>query len=289
MRTSLRRKGAIAIATVFAMLTAGLAVLLPSSPAGAVTQSNACINTAVPTDFTQLDVDMTATAPASVEPGATFQLTNIQQSLALPGELFVAGYNLGLLVVGVNNVPGTIQTTVEGTNTVQGVQNTSLENVFVTFTITDPDHVPGTGDETATPATVQVTYDDMTWTAGSSGTIEFREDTVTPMSATVAGIRITATIGGFLTVRFGCNPGIVNAGPPETITLTDPAATFATTTITTGPTTTGPTTTAPTTTAPTTTAPTTTAPTTTAPTTTAPTPVAPPPPPPVMVQPSFTG
>jgi hypothetical protein len=116
--------------------------------------------------------------------------------------------------------------TIEGTNTVQGVQNTSTENTAVTFTITDPDHAPGTGDETATDAVANVAFDDMTWTAGPASPIEFREDTVTPQSATVAAIRIVATIGG-VTVRFGCNPGIVNVGPPETITLTDPAPSFA--------------------------------------------------------------
>jgi hypothetical protein len=227
MRTSLRRKGAIA--TVFAMVAATLAVLVPASPAAAVptTFPNACINTAVPTDFTQLDVTLDGTAPASVSPGQSFTLSGISQSLALPGALFVAGYNLGLLVEGVNTVPATDVMTIEGTNTVQGVQNTSTEATSVTFTITDPDHTPGTGDETATDAVANVAFDDMTWTAGPSGLIEFREDTVTPQSATNAAIRIAATIGGFLTVRFGCNPGTVLPGPPEVIVLTDPAPTFA--------------------------------------------------------------
>jgi hypothetical protein len=310
MRTSLRRKGAIA--TVFAMVAATLAVLVPASPAGAVNQTNACLNS-VTANATQLDVDTSATAPASVAPGESFQI-NINQTLALPGTLFVAGYNLGLLQVGVNNIPGTIRTIIEGTNTTQGAQTTATVNVSVTTTITDPDGLPGTGDESATPATVTVNYPAQTWTAGASGTISFRQDTIPFGPGTGGSVLVTAVIGGFLNVQFRCNPGTVTPPDPGVITLTDPAATFATTTITTGPTTTAPTTTAPTTTAPTTTAPTTTAPTTTAPTTTAPTttaptttaptttaptttaptttaptPVAPPPPPPVMVQPSFTG
>jgi large repetitive protein len=52
---------------------------------------------------------------------------------------------------------------------------------------------------------------------------------VTPQSATNAAIRIAATVGGVLTVRFGCNPGTVLPGPPEVIQLTDPAPTFAST------------------------------------------------------------
>ena len=258
---NLRRFGRSALLAVTMVATGGVAIVIPASPAGAVTVPNACINSAVPTDFSQVNVDMTATAPASASPGASVQLTNITQSVALPGAIFVAGYNLGLLQAGQNTVPGTIATTIEGTNTVEGTQNTSTENISVTFTITDPDGTPGTGDETGTDAVVQVTYDDQTWTA--NGDIEFREDTVTPQSATVAGIRITAVVGGVLTVRFGCNPGTVG-GTPEVIALTDPAPSFATVTVEGGSTTTSLTTT---TTAPTTTAPTTT--TTTPPTTTA--------------------
>jgi hypothetical protein len=264
MRTSLRRKGAIA--TVFAMVTAGLVALLPASPAGAaVTYSNACINTAVPTDFSEVSVTLDGTAPVSVRPEDSFQLTNITQTVALPGAIFVAGYNLGLLQVGLNTVPGTVASTIEGTNTVQGVQNTSTENVSVTFTITDPDGTPGTGDETATDAQATVTFDDMTWTAGPAGAMEFHEDTVTPQSATNAGIRITAVIGGFLTVRFGCNPGTVLPGPPEVISLIDPAPSFASTVSNpvTTPTTEPPTTTTTTTEPPTTTTTTTEPPTTT--------------------------
>jgi hypothetical protein len=86
MRTSWRRKGAIA--TVFAMVAATLAVLVPASPAPAQTTfPNACINTAVPTDFTQLDVTLDATAPATVSPGEQFTLSRISQTLFLPGTL----------------------------------------------------------------------------------------------------------------------------------------------------------------------------------------------------------
>jgi hypothetical protein len=86
MRTPLLRKGAIA--TVFAMVAATLAVLVPASPAAAQTTfCNACINTAVLTDFTQLDVTLDATAPATVSPGEQFTLSGISQTLFLPGTL----------------------------------------------------------------------------------------------------------------------------------------------------------------------------------------------------------
>jgi hypothetical protein len=220
------------------ILTAGLAVavcgvgaLFYAPAASAVTYSNACVNSAVPTNAAQVNVTLTGNVPASVEPGASFQLTNISQTLALPGAIFVAGYNLGLLVVGLNTVPGTIRTVIEGTNTVEGTQTTPVTAVAVTFTITDPDGVPGSGDETSTDAIVNANYPDQTWTAGPAGAIEFREDTVTPLSATVGGIVTTELIGGFLTIRFGCDPGTVGPGGlVGDIVLTDPAASFASTT-----------------------------------------------------------
>ena len=65
-------------------------------------------------------MDLTGTVPASVAPGASFQLTGITQTLFLPGTLFVAGYNLGLLVVGPNTAPATIKTVIEGTTPSRG-------------------------------------------------------------------------------------------------------------------------------------------------------------------------
>lgn len=224
------RRRMLPILAMVSLVAAGM-LLGPVSPASAVTFSNACVNSAVPTDATQLDVTLTGNAPASVAPGASFQLTSISQTLFLPGALFLAGYNLGLLQVGENTVPGTIKTVIEGTNTIEGTQTTPITAIAITFTITDPDGTPGTGDETATDASVTVNYPDQTWTAGPAGAIEFREDTVTPLSTTVGGIVITATIGGFLTVRFGCDPGTVGSGGlVGDITLIDPAPAFASTT-----------------------------------------------------------
>jgi hypothetical protein len=220
------------------MLTVGLAVAMSAvgalfydpPVASGMTFSNACINSAVPTAAAQLDVTLTADVPASVEPGASFQLTNISQALTLPGAIFVAGYNLGLLVEGQNTVPGTSKTVIEGTNTIEGLQTTPITAVSLTFTINDPDNVPGTGDETGTGPAVAVSYPAQTWTAGPAGAIAFREDTVTPHSSTVGGILITAIMGGIITVRFGCDPGTVGpGGTPADIVLANPAPSFAST------------------------------------------------------------
>ena len=107
----------------------------------------------------------------------------------------------------------------------------------ITTTISDPDGTPSTGDETATDGSFTVVYPDLTFTAsGPDGsTIEFREDTRTPLSvatgAEVGGIIIRAVIGGFLSVRFACSPGTVTGPDPGVVTFIEPAPAFATTLI----------------------------------------------------------
>ena len=114
----------------------------------------------------------------------------------------------------------------------------------ISTTISDPDGTASTGDETASDGSFTVVYPDMTFTAsGPAGsTIEFREDTRSPLSvatgAEVGGIIIRAVIGGFLSVRFACSPGTVapsNPPPgdpnPGIITFIDPAPAFQTTAI----------------------------------------------------------
>ena len=114
-------------------------------------------------------------------PGGTVTLSNIQQHADIPPAVFVAGYNAGVLTTGVNNIPVTnIHTVIAGTNTVQGTQTTNNQSGTAATTITDPDGTPGTGDETATPGALDVTYANQTWTAGASGAINFREFTTPP-------------------------------------------------------------------------------------------------------------
>ena len=219
--------GGLALVAAFA--------LVQVASASAATFPNACKNSVTPNN-SQISVTMTAnTSPNPVAPGGSVSLTNIDQTANVPGTIFVAGYNLGLLTTGSNTIPAVVQTTIEGTNTVEGTQVTNTPATSVTTTITDPDGSPGTGDETGTDGVINVTYADQTWTAGASGTINFREDTL-PISAGggalhTGGIKITATIAGFLEVRFGCSPGTVAGPDPGVVTLDDPAATFASTQI----------------------------------------------------------
>ena len=76
-------------------------------------------------------------------PGGTVTLSNLSQTANVPGAIFVAGYNLGLLTVGPNTIPATVSTFIEGTNTVEGVQQTNFAATSISTTITDPDGTAG--------------------------------------------------------------------------------------------------------------------------------------------------
>ena len=169
-------------AVLGAFAVAASIFLLPTSQASAVTFDNACVNSLIPTQASLIPITMTATAtPNPVAPGGTVTLSNIQQHSDIPPAVFVAGYNAGVLTTGSNNIPITnIHSVIAGTNTVQGTQTTNNQTGTATTTITDPDGAPGTGDETATPGSLDVTYANQTWTAGASGTINFREFTTPP-------------------------------------------------------------------------------------------------------------
>ena len=244
----LRRRGK----TVFGGLALVVAfALVQAASASAATFSNVCLNTASTdpnTAATALPVDMTANSPATVAPGDPVTLSNIDQTLTVPATIFVTGYNLGLVLPGQPPavtpteavIDATAQTDVAATNTAEGVQTTNLASGSVTTTVTDPDGTRATGDETATPGALSVTYADLNWTAGgSAGTIDFREDTVSPISAgTETGALIAKAIifPGVLTVTFACSPGSVspNPGPAANITYDDPAVAFASTEIAAG-------------------------------------------------------
>ncbi len=214
-------------------LVATALFLLPASQAAAVTYNNACVNNIEPTKAALIPVTMTATAtPNPVAGGGSVTLSSIHQELAVPSSVFLAGYNLGLLTTGVNEIPTEVLTRIVGTNTVEGEQIAEATGVAVT-TITDPTPTePGSGDESATPGLVSVTYPSETWTANSSGTINFREKTVEPLKNNEAGVQTVSKVaGGVITARFGCDPGhVVDEANPSTITF-ETGATFASTEI----------------------------------------------------------
>jgi hypothetical protein len=228
-------------ALVVLALAAAAVFVLPASSASAASAltPNACANS-VTANFSQVDVtnigDDGLTAVAAG--GAT--TTSLHQDAAIPGAIFVAGYNLGLLVVGPNNVPANVTTKIQGTNTTQGIQTSNTVGgtppngtVTVSTTITDPDGTPGTGDESATDASFSVDYNNMNWTAGASGAINYREapNATNPPTAAQNSLLINALVGGVFNVQFRCSPGIVTGMNPGVITLEPNPASFDTTNI----------------------------------------------------------
>jgi hypothetical protein len=221
-----RRAGAVVVA---------LALGIPfafTSQAGAADYTNACRNSAIATNWDQVDISLNGTAPASVTAGNPLTLSNIQESLTVPGAIFVSGYNLGLLTTGSNSIPATAHSVIDASNTVQGSQTTNnVDNTLMT-TITDPNGIPGSGDETATPATATANFADQTWTAGASGTIDFHEHNDTAVTGVAGGgvIAVAHLAGGLINVQFHCTSGTVTGSNPGVPTFSD-APTFASTSI----------------------------------------------------------
>ena len=115
---SKRRYSAVA---VLALAAAAVFVWPASSAsAGTATTPNACANS-VTANFSQIEVTTSGDDGLNtVPPGGATTTSGLSQGAAIPGAIFVAGYNLGLLVVGANNVPANVRRKIEATNTVQG-------------------------------------------------------------------------------------------------------------------------------------------------------------------------
>jgi hypothetical protein len=90
-------------------------------------------------------------------------------------------------------------------------------------TITDPNGIKGTGDETATDASASVTFADETWTAGASGTINFAEHNDTAIDGATGGgiVAIAKLLGGAIKVQFHCTSGSVTGSSPGTPTFSN--------------------------------------------------------------------
>src|SRR6266545_5561913 len=210
-----------------------VASLAMSATAGAVDFTNACRNSAVGTNWDQVNVSLSgASSPSAVSPGDAVTLSNFSQTIAVPGAIFVAGYNLGLLTVGQNNIPATLHSVIDGSNTVQGSQTTNNVDTTLSTTISDPDGTPGSGDESATDASATVAFADQTWTAGASGTIGFREHRDDNVTGVAGGglIAVAHLAGGLINVQFHCTPGTVTGSNPGVPSFTM-APDFASTTI----------------------------------------------------------
>ncbi len=266
------------------MLTVALAAVLvvggSRRTAVALAATNACKSNATGT-YSDISVGLTGTG---VVDGATGNatLSGVNFTAAVPATLLIAGYNLGLLTVGANNIPVKGWVSIAASGTTQGSQMVQFSTTVAT-TIADPNGIPGNGDETATPLQVNLGLPTTTWTTNGGGLPVFSQGApgslpVIPAgqvaagaTTAIGGIFISAQVaGGLIKANFDCQGGTSAVGG-ATFTPSTPGA-FATATVggggTTAPGTTAPGTTAPGTTAPGTTAPGTTAPGTTIPTAT---------------------
>jgi hypothetical protein len=217
-----RRYGRLA-AAFFSLLSAFVALVSPRA-AEAVAVTNACKSNATST-YSDLSLSLNGTAspdPATVGTDV-ITLSGVTFQADVPATLLVAGYNLGLLSLGANNIPVKGWVSIQATNTAEG----SVVEQFtttVTTTITDPNGTPGTGDETATPLAVSVALADSTWTP-VGGDVHFRQGGSIPTipaglvavgATTPAGsIFINAQVaGGLIKANFDCSPGTTNIDPP---------------------------------------------------------------------------
>ena len=295
------QRGALILLVLLSFALAAAVIVGPSRrTAVAASATNACKSNATGT-FSDITVSLTGSGapnPASVG-GGVVTLSGVSFTAAVPATLLVSGYNLGLLTTGANTIPVKGWVAIAGTNTAEAKQVVTF-TASVTTTISDPNGIPGNGDETATPLNLNLSLPDTSWTP-LGGNITFSQGAPGSLPAIAAGqvgpgavspqggVFISAQVaGGLIKANFDCQAGTsavggatftpATAGPFATVTVTGGGATTTTAPGTTAPGTTAPGTTAPGTTAPGTTAgPTTTeaATTTTIPatTTTAPGPV----------------
>ncbi len=307
----MRRQQRLAIAALALIPVALISVAAPgvsNSSVFALSATNACKSNATG-KFS--DIGIALAGAASPDPASlgvdTITLSGVNFQAQVPATLLIAGYNLGLLTLGVNSIPVKGWVAITGSNTVEGKAIKQF-TATVGTTIGDPNAIPGDGDETATPLSLNVSLTDSTWTP-SGGNVSFSQGApgslptiaagqvanvaVTPLG----GVYISAQVaGGLIKANFDCQGGTssvdgvtfspASVGAFTSVVVTAPTSTSgasttaggsttsvaSTTTLPGATTTSGPTTTAgPTTSAGSTTtaAPTTTgAPTTTVPATT---------------------
>jgi len=236
LRSRTRRRAATL--AVLGLLAGLVPTLLGASPAsaGTVTTPTSCTNTAQ-AGTSALDNTVTGAAtPSPATIGDTLTLSGATFGIDVPGTVLLAGYGLGLLTAGVNNIPADVIVTLNGSNTAEGSQVLPSVSVIGVTTITDPTPAAKTsGDETATPLSVSATLPTSTWTSTGGN-----------VALSLGGSSTTALVGpgGVIAVNFSCTPGTpgpAGCGPlplPVQCSTTIPvaAAPFDTVTVTAPPT-----------------------------------------------------
>lgn len=212
-------------------------VLVGATPAsaGTVTTTNSCTNNAqAGTSALDITVSGAATPDPIILGSGDITLSGATFGIDVPSTVLLAGYGLGLLTTGTNNIPATVNVDLLATNTAQGTQTVPPLNVVGVTTISDPTPSNKTsGDETATPLAVSATIPDMTWTPTGG-----------PIALSLGDSSTSALVaGGIITVTFECTPGTpgpTGCGPAPltacTTTIPVPAVPFDTVTVNAPPT-----------------------------------------------------
>jgi hypothetical protein len=257
------QRGALILLVLLSFALAAAVIVGPSRrTVDAASATNACKSNATGT-FSDITVTLTGSGapnPASVG-GGVVTLSGVNFSAAVPATLLVSGYNLGLLTVGPNTIPVKGWVAIAGSNTAEVTQVLTF-TASVSTTISDPNGIPGNGDETATPLNLNLSLPDTTWTP-LGGNIAFAQGAPGSLPAIPAGqvgpgavspqggVFISAQVaGGLIKANFDCQAGTsavggatftpATAGPFATVTVDGGGATTtaATTTTTGGATTT---------------------------------------------------
>jgi len=255
MRIRRKRLGAItAVVALLGSLVATVAIGVSPASAGTVTTTNACFSNATAT-YSDLNWGLTGVAtpnPATLGAG-NITLGSSSVAVNIPATLLLAGYNLGLLTVGVNNIPTNVYVARHATNVSSPAGGNQVDNfsIVATTTITDPNGIPGSGDESATPLSVNQPLPNMVVTP-SGGNVAFAQAAPgaivsVPLGTGGAPVAVAGSLfaqavvgGGLIKANFDCSPGTTIISPPggtsgTTFTPSTPAA-FDTVVVTAPPT-----------------------------------------------------
>jgi hypothetical protein len=167
---------------------------------GSATTVNACRNSVT---LTYSDLLVTVESDGYPQPhlGDPIQLSRTRFSIAVPGGLFVAGYNIGLIQNG-DDVPSEVELVVSGSNTRERSHTYAGLRRTASISITDPDGTPGTGDERAQDIVLAFNLPNTTWRVSDANrAVSFRQRSVFVSASVDIGAPDP------LTVTFECEPG----------------------------------------------------------------------------------
>lgn len=209
MRTSHRVVTALAGMTVAAIAAAVLTwVQVDLAGAGTLTTDNACLRSSSAEYY---NVPITTGGVASTIALDRIDLIDLRMDVDIPDAVFLRLYTLGYYSVGSNFAGVTASVTVAGSATAE-VQQTVSATTSLEVTITDPDGVKDSGDESVTASDLTVFPPATSWTP-TGGQIELSQ-----VAATVTTSHFFGSIFSTLT----CAPGSTPDGTTVLPALAEP-------------------------------------------------------------------